>query len=48
MTNHRLQDTISLKSLEHDVEHKQVHETYLVAAVVCVNRKTWTGGVYVS
>ena len=35
MTNHRLQDIISLKVLEHDVEHKQVCETYLVAAV-CV------------
>ena len=35
MTNHRLQDIISLKVLEHDVEHKQVCKTYLVAAV-CV------------
>ena len=35
MTNHCLQGIISLKVLEHDVEHKQVRETYLVAAV-CV------------
>ena len=38
---------ISLKVPEHDEEHKQVHKTYLVAAVcVCVNRVTWTGGAY--
>ena len=37
--NNHLQDVISLKFLEHDEEHKQVHETYLVTAVcVCVNR----------
>ena len=35
MTNYRLQDIISLRVLEHDVEHKQVRKTYLVAAV-CV------------
>ena len=35
MTNRRLQVIISLKVPEHDVEHKQVHETYLVTAV-CV------------
>ena len=33
MTNHRLQNIISLKVLEPDVEHKQVHKTYLVAGV---------------
>ena len=47
MTNHRLQDIISLKVPEHDVDHKQVRETYLVAAV-CVNRETWIGGAYVA
>ena len=47
LTNDRLQGVISLKVLEHDEEHKQVHKTYLVAAVcVCVNRVTWTGGAY--
>ena len=35
MTNDRLQGVISLKVLEHDEEHEQVHDTYLVA-VVCV------------
>ena len=35
VTNNHLQDIISLKVLEHDVEHKQVRETYLVVAV-CV------------
>ena len=35
MTNHRPQGIISLKVLEHEKEHKQVCETYLVAAV-CV------------
>ena len=35
MTNHRLQGIVSLNVLKHDVEHKQVCETYLVAAV-CV------------
>ena len=35
MTNDRLQGVISLKVLEHDEEHEQVHDTYLVAAV-CV------------
>ena len=36
MTNDLLQGVISLKVLEHDEEHKQVHDTYLVAAVCCV------------
>ena len=36
MTNDRLQGVISLKVLEHDEEHEQVHDTYLVAAVCCV------------
>ena len=35
MTNDRLQG-VSLKVLEHDEEHEQVHDTYLVAAVCCV------------
>ena len=36
-SNNCLQDVVSLKVLEHDEEHKQVHETYLVAALcVCV------------
>ena len=46
-SNNRLQDVVSLKVLEHNEEHKQVRETYLVAVVcVCVNRVTWTGGAY--
>ena len=36
MTNDRLQVVISLKVLDHDEEHEQVHDTYLVAAVCCV------------
>ena len=47
MTNYCLQGIISLKVPEHDVEHKQVHEAYLVATV-CVNRETWIGGAYVA
>ena len=35
MTNERLQG-VSLKVLEHDEEHEQVDDTYLVAAVCCV------------
>ena len=35
MTNDRLQG-VSLIVLEHDEEHEQVHDTYLVAAVCCV------------
>ena len=38
-SNNRLQDVVSLKVLEHDEEHKQVHETYLVAAV-CVCKQS--------
>ena len=34
-SNNRLQDVTCLKVLEHDEEHKQVHEGYLVASV-CV------------
>ena len=36
MTNDRLQGVISLKVLEHDEEHEQVQDTYLVTAVCCV------------
>ena len=32
-SNNRLHDVVSLKVLEHDEEHKQVHETYLVTTV---------------
>ena len=39
MTNDRLQGVISLKVLEHDEEHEQVHDTYLVAAV-CVCKQS--------
>ena len=47
LANNRLHSVTSLKVPEHDEEHKQVHETYLVAAVcVRVNRVTWTGGAY--
>ena len=38
MTNDRLQGVISLKVLEHDEEHEQVHDTYLVAAVCVCNQ----------
>ena len=34
-SNNRLEDVVSLKVLEHDEEHKQVHEMYLVASI-CV------------
>ena len=34
MTNDHLQG-VSLKVLEHDEEHEQVHDTYLVLCVVC-------------
>ena len=40
MTNDRLQGVISIKVLEHDEEHKQVHDTYLVAAVCGCKRNT--------
>ena len=40
MTNHRLQEIISLKVLEHNVGHKQVRDTYLVAAVCVCKRNT--------
>ena len=39
LANNRLQHVISLKVPEHDKEHKQVHETYLVA-VVCVCKQS--------
>ena len=39
LTNNRVQSVISLKVLEHDEEHKQVHETYLVTAV-CVCKQS--------
>ena len=36
LTNDRREGVICLKVVEHDEEHKQVHNTYLVAAVCCV------------
>ena len=38
MTNDSVQGVISLKVLEHDEEHEQVHDTYLVAAVCVCNQ----------
>ena len=42
MTNILFAGLISLKVLEHDVEHCQVHKTYLVVAVcVCKSNTDW-------
>ena len=38
MTNDRLQGVISLKVLEHDEEHEQVHDTYLLQLCVVCNQ----------